>query len=99
AIGITNLGDEPLNWSASDSLAHHNVDLILSSGQIAGHGYASVNLVIDDLPDFGIGWHDLGDITVTTTTLSGDPAGSAQINLQLFIGNSTQIFLPMAPKP
>ncbi|MCB0007568.1 MAG: VCBS repeat-containing protein [Anaerolineales bacterium] len=77
AIGITNLGDEPLNWSASDSLAHHNVDLILSSGQIAGHGYASVNLVIDDLPDFGIGWHDLGDITVTTTTLSGDPAGSA----------------------
>ena len=99
ALGISNLGDEPLNWTASDSSAHHNINLILSSGQIAGHGAAHLTLTVDDLHEFGIGWHDLGEIMITTTTLSGDPAGTAQVTLQLFIGDTSQIFLPLAPRP
>ena len=92
-IRITNAGDEILNWSASES--HSQVSLIQGNGQIAGQGHAMIPVAVSNLGSFGPGWHNLGNLSVSTTNLLGDPAGSASITLRLFIGNTTQIYLPL----
>ena len=96
-VSLSNLGDEPLNWTASE--AHPQLSLGASSGQISGHGFVALPFTVSNLGSFGIGWHDLGDISITTTTIAGAPAGSAQVNLQLFIGETSQVYLPIIGKP
>ena len=92
-VNISNAGDEPLNWNATES--HSQVSLPVTNGQIVGQEHMMVPVHVNNLGSFGPGWHNLGNLSVTATDMLGDPAGAAAISLQLFIGNTSQIYLPL----
>ena len=96
-VKVPNIGDEPLNFNANDN--HSNVVLPDNSGQINGQSNLLLPIDVNNLNSFGPGWHNLGEVNIATTDLLGDPAGTAQVTLELFIGNSTQIYLPLINRP